>query len=174
MVDMTWTAPDIERVEPLRAGASELGSLHSWIRYHRQTLLWKCRGLTAAQLATASVAPSDLTLLGLIRHLTDVERGWFRRGVGGDKTARPLYYSDENPDGDIEVGDADAEAGIAAYRAEWVLVDQAIAGAELDARLAGSEDVDVRWVFLHMIEEYARHNGHADLIRERIDGSVGD
>ena len=171
---MPWTAPDVDRAEPIRAGATERAALQAWIKYHRQTLLWKCRGLTGEQLATAAVPPSNLTLLGLVRHMTDVERGWFRRGVGHDKSATPLYYSDDHPDGDLEVAGADAEADFAAYRAECTLVDQAIADADLDGRLDGADDVDVRWVFLHMIEEYARHNGHADLIRERIDGSVGD
>ena len=87
--------------------------LTRWLDYHRQTLRWKCQGLSADQLKTAAAEPSNLTLLGQVRHMAEVERGWFRRRICG------------------------------------------------------------RWVYVHMIEEYARHNGHADLLRERIDGVTG-
>jgi uncharacterized damage-inducible protein DinB len=174
---MTWTAPEIERrKEPLVAG--ERAMLEGWLDYHRDTLLFKCQGLSADQLRRRSVEPSSLSLLGLVRHMTDVERSWFRRRVGGEHDAPPLYYDDTNPDGDFDdVDTADAEADFAAFRAEVELARAAAAGHSLDETFhherTGNE-ISVRWVYVHMIEEYARHNGHADLVRERIDGMTGD
>jgi hypothetical protein len=152
--------------------------LDQWLDYHRATLHQKCAGLDDAQLRTASCPPSDLTLLGLVRHMTDVERGWFLRGVA-ERSANqipPLYYSDEYPDGDFgNLDSASTEAVFATYDAAIADIRAAIAGAELDDTFDnGGTPVSLRWVYVHMIEEYARHNGHADLIRERIDGVTGD
>jgi uncharacterized damage-inducible protein DinB len=151
-----------------------------YIDWHRATLLRKCEGLTAEQLKRRSVPPSNLSLLGLVRHLADVERGWFRRGIGGETsaTAPPIFYGDDDEEGDIDFGpDADAAADLATYRDEIALCREVIdATGSLD-RAIGEEDggpVTVRWVFQHMLEEYARHNGHADLLREAIDGATGD
>ncbi|BCB87574.1 DinB family protein [Phytohabitans suffuscus] len=174
---MTWTAPEIERRdEPYIAG--ERAMLEGWLDYHRDTLLLKCQGLTADQLRRRSVEPSSLSLLGLVRHMADVERGWFRRRVGGETGLSPLYYSDDDPDGEFDgVDSADAEADFATFRAEVELAKAAVAGRGLDETFrherTGAE-ISVRWVYVHMIEEYARHNGHADLVRERIDGMTGD
>jgi Protein of unknown function (DUF664) len=152
--------------------------LDQWLDYHRATLRRKCAGLDDAQLRTASCSPSDLTLLGLVRHLTDVERGWFLRGVAGRSANQipPLYYSDEDPDGDFENLDgASTESVFDAYDAAIADIRAAIADAGLDQTFSnGATPCSVRWVYLHMIEEYARHNGHADLIRERIDGATGE
>jgi uncharacterized damage-inducible protein DinB len=167
------TAPDVERPEvPLVA--DERAMLDAWLDYHRATLLMKCAGLSDEQLKLRSAEPSALSLLGLVRHLTDVERGWFRRGVAGEKGPQvgPIYYSDERPEGDIdEVDDADPAAVFAAYNEEVERCRAATAGVPLD-RLVGEHSV--RWIYTHMLEEYARHNGHADLLRERIDGTTGD
>jgi uncharacterized damage-inducible protein DinB len=173
---MTWQAPQVVRADPKTINP-ERAALEDWLRFHRQTLLVKCAGLTAEQLKTAAVEPSNLSLLGLVRHMAEVERSWFRRGFAG-LDAGYLYCSEDDRDGDFDnVADADAEADFATYRAECAAADEAATGHGLDEtfrhRRTGTR-FDLRWVYLHMIEEYARHNGHADLLRERIDGVVGD
>jgi hypothetical protein len=151
--------------------------LDAWLDFHRATLLWKCEGLTDAQLKLRSAEPSTLSLIGLVRHMTEVERNWFRRRIGGE-SASPLYYSDQNEDGDFDdVDNADPAAMFAAYREEVEKCRAVAAGVALDALAATSGrrgPTSVRWIYVHMIEEYARHNGHADLLRERIDGAKGD
>ena len=150
--------------------------LQGWLDWHRQTLVSKCAGLTTEQLKTASVEPSNLTLLGLLRHMTEVERGWFRVRAAGQELP-DLYSSDTNEDGDLEdIADADAEADHAAFLAEIAACDAALASVSLEHEFSTKRRpvISVRWVYLHMIEEYARHNGHADLLRERIDGVTGD
>src|SRR3954467_11485566 len=104
----TWTAPSAHRVDEPFTGP-ERAMLQGWLDWHRQTLLSKCAGLTAEQLKTASAEPSNLTLLGLVRHLTEVERGWFRRHAAGDPTLEHAYCTDASPDGDFDdVAGADA------------------------------------------------------------------
>jgi hypothetical protein len=172
----SWTAPAVTRTDEPVTGA-ERPMLDGWLDWHRQTLLMKAAGLTAEQLKLASAEPSNLTLLGLIRHMTEVERSWFRSRAAGDTEAGLIYCSDDNPDGDFDdVADADAGANYAAFLAELDLVRKAIADLPLDHEFATRRRpaVSLRWAYLHMIEEYARHNGHADLIRERIDGATGD
>jgi uncharacterized damage-inducible protein DinB len=172
---VTWTAPQVHRDEPPEI-AAERAALQGWLDYHRATLLFKCQGLTAEQLVLRSAAPSTLSLLGLVRHMAEVERSWFRRGFTG-QDAGPMYYTDELPDGDFDLADpASAEADFAAYRRECELADQAVAGRSLDDTFVTSRGttLDLRWIYLHMIEEYARHNGHADILREQIDGVTGD
>jgi hypothetical protein len=173
---MTWTAPQTHRIDPPER-ADERASLDSFLDYHRQTLLWKCSGLTADQLKRRAVGTSNLTLLGLVRHLTDVERSWFRKRFAGEQV-EDIYFTAENPDADFDDLDtADAEADLAAYRAEIASCRAAAAGRGLDETFVhprtGTE-ISLRWVYLHMLEEYARHNGHADLIREAIDGATGE
>jgi uncharacterized damage-inducible protein DinB len=169
----TWTAPPAHRVTEPQTGP-ERAMLQGWLDWHRQTLLSKCAGLTAEQLKTASTPPSNLTLLGLVRHMTLVEQSWFARATGTEE--KWIYGSAENPDGDFEdIAGADAEADFKAYAAELIVVDAKIAGVSLDHEFVHRQSTkSVRWVYLHMIEEYARHNGHADLLRERIDGATGD
>ncbi len=158
-----------------RAG-EERAMLDGLLDLHRLTLLHKCAGLTAEQLAARSAEPSRLSLLGLIRHMTDVERGWFRRGFARQR-ADPVYSTAKNPDGDFDdAAAAQAELDLAAYQREVELVREAVAGHVLDERLRGNNgqaDISLRWIYLHLIGEYARHNGHADLLRERIDGTAG-
>ncbi len=172
---MTWSAPDIDRRgEPYVA--DERAMLQGWLDWHRDTLLHKCAGLSAEQLKTASVEPSNLTLLGLVRHMADVERAWFRRRVAGEEIDR-IYGGPDNEDADFDdVAGADAEADFAAYRAEVAACDAAVAERSLEETFISprGREISVRWVYFHMVEEYARHNGHADLIRERIDGATGD
>jgi uncharacterized damage-inducible protein DinB len=167
-----------DRDEPaLDAGEREM--LEGWLEYHRRTLAWKCEGLDDEQLRTASVAPSELSLMGLVRHMAEVERNWFRKVLTGEDPG-PLYFTDEDPDGDFHPTPADTwEDTYATWQAEIGAARQNAAGLGLGEPSKGrsrstGEPFSLRWIYTHMIEEYARHNGHADLIRERIDGSSGD
>ncbi len=167
-----------ERGRPgLQAGEREM--LTGWLDHHRAVLFWKCEGLTDEQLRQRSVPPSNLSLLGLIRHLADVERGWFRRVLLGEDVPS-LYKTADDPDGDFNgIGDADVAEAFRAFDAECGASRMAVAAAPgLDTlskeRAQGTgQEFSLRWILTHMIEEYARHNGHADLLRERIDSSTG-
>jgi hypothetical protein len=175
MTNATWIAPAADRTEPPRI-ADEQTMLRTFLDYHRQTLLVKCSGLTGDQLRTAAVEPSSLTLLGLVRHMTEVERWWFRIRGGGQQLDQ-IYCSDASPDGDFDdVAAADPAADLAAYERECAAADEAMAGRSLDDTFVHPRagETSLRWVYVHMIEEYARHNGHADLLRERIDGATGE
>ncbi|WAL99063.1 DUF664 domain-containing protein [Streptomyces sp. Je 1-369] len=155
----------------------ERAMLISFVRSQRETLEIKCRGLEA-ELGERSVEPSALSLLGLLRHLTDVERRWFRMALAGLDVS-PLYATPENADEDFDGAVAEPGAVAAAWeawRAEVEFAEKFVAEApDLDVEgqspLFGT--VSLRWVLLHLVQEYARHNGHADLLRERIDGTVG-
>jgi hypothetical protein len=166
----------VERNEPSPT-ADERGMLEGWLDYHRATLRRKCAGLDDDQLRTASCPPSNLTLLGLVRHMTDVERGWFLRGVARRPRgqAEPIYYSDEDEEGDFEnLGSASTQSVFETYDNAISEIRDALVDADLDRTFDnGGTPYSARWVYTHMIEEYARHNGHADLIRERIDGATG-
>jgi uncharacterized damage-inducible protein DinB len=171
----TWTAPPAHRVDEPLTGP-ERAMLQGWLDWHRQTLLGKCAGLTAEQLKQATAEPSDLTLLGLVRHMAEVERVWFRIRATGEAIGE-IYCTDDNPDADFDdVAGADAPADFETYAAELAAADRAAADLPLEHEfeLRGNKTFSLRWVYLHMIEEYARHNGHADLIRERLDGVTGD
>jgi uncharacterized damage-inducible protein DinB len=173
----TWCAPSIERALPERTSA-EREALTEWLDFHRQTLLTKCAGLTAAQLKLRPVAPSRLSLLGLVRHMTDVERWWFRMNAAGEDV-KFIYASGDHRGADFEdIDDANAADDLEAFRQECDSARAAVAGRPLDDVVPGFGDHpertrNIRWIHLHMIEEYARHNGHADLIRESIDGATG-
>jgi hypothetical protein len=173
----TWTAPGIERSEPdLVAG--ERRSLEQWLDYHRATLLTKCAGLTAVQLKARAVPPSRLSLLGLVRHMVEVERWWFRMHAAGEEIG--FIYDPDAVGLDFEeIEGADAAADLETFRRECDAARAAVAGRSLDDVVPSRGDHpererDVRWLYVHMIEEYARHNGHADLLREAIDGATGD
>jgi pimeloyl-ACP methyl ester carboxylesterase/uncharacterized damage-inducible protein DinB len=173
----TWTAPPVQRAEP-GPGLGERQALEAWLDYHRDTLLHKCAGLTAGQLKERAVPPSRLSLLGLVRHMTEVERWWFRMHAAGADL--PFPYDPDQTGQDFEALDgADAAANIEAFRQEIAQARAAVAARPLDDVVPSRGDHperarDIRWIYLHMIEEYARHNGHADLLRERIDGATGD
>lgn len=157
--------------------ATERAALEQWLDFHRLTLAMKCEGLDDAQLRTASAPPSDLNLLGLVRHMAEVERAWFRKILAGEDVQ--WLYDDEDIDRDIHVTDEDTwEEAYAAWQAEIAHARANAAGRGLDDLSLGKHrsgrTYNLRWIYLHMIEEYARHNGHADLIRERIDGATGD
>ena len=173
---MTWTAPAVDRSDPPLV-TGERAALEAWLDYQRETLLLKCSGLTAAQLRERAVPPSGLTLLGLVRHMTEVERWWFR--VHGANQHMTFRYTEENLDADFEdLDEPDAEVVLAAYWEEAGLARAAVRGLDLEHVVPSHGDHpervrNLRWIYLHMIEEYARHNGHADLLRERIDGATG-
>ena len=171
-----WTAPAVERADPDHV-AAERRAVEQWLDYHRDILLAKCAGLTAEQLKRRAVPPSNLSLLGLVRHLADAERGWFRQCAAREDVP-DLYWTEADSDADFDdIEAADAEADLDTYRREIAAARKAAAGKGLDDVVPfpwGGPDRDIRWIYLHMIEEYARHNGHADLIRECIDGVTGD
>jgi hypothetical protein len=167
-----WPSPD--RTDPPQV-AGERDSLDAWVNYHRSTLLRKCAGLEPEQLVSRACPPSSLSLLGLVRHLTEVE-GWFHDF--DDEPYDEWYSSDEDPDACFNAVEASrAEQDLVAYHASVERARAAVEGRDLDEispEPDESRPVSLRWIYLHMIEEYARHNGHADLLRERIDGMTGD
>jgi Protein of unknown function (DUF664) len=155
--------------------APERASLDAWVDFHRATLLMKCAGLPPERLAERCCPPSSLSLLGLVRHLTEVE-AWFHDF--DRKPAGEWYSTDADPDASFHGVDPErADADLAAYRESVDRARAAVIGHELGEISPEPDDgrpVSLRWIYLHMIEEYARHNGHADLLRERIDGVTGD
>ena len=150
-----------------------------YLRSQRLTLELKCAGLDAEQLARRSVEPSSLSLLGLVRHMAEVERSWFRRVLAGQDA--PRRYSPEG-EFDHDFDDAVADPGCvdeawAAWREEVAFAEQYLRDHDdmsQTAVMRNGERISFREVLVHMVEEYARHNGHADLLRERIDGRVGE
>lgn len=166
-----------ERTEPSTL-AGEREMLEGWLEYHRETLEMKCAGLDDEQLRQLSAPPSEISLLGLVRHMTEVERSWFRKILAGEDVT--YLYSDEDKDGDFHVSEQDTYAeAYAAWQAEIARARELAASHGLDDVAAAQhprtgESFNLRWIMTHMIEEYARHNGHADLVRERIDGATGD
>jgi uncharacterized damage-inducible protein DinB len=167
-------AVHLERTDP-PFEADERAMLDSWLEYHRATLAMKCDGLSADQLRERAVPPSSMSLLGLVRHMADVERNWFRRVLSGED-APGLFWADDNEDGDFDdVDDASVEEAFDAWRSECANARRVAAAMQLeDTGTRRGEPVSLRWVLVHMVEEYARHNGHADFLRERIDGTTGD
>ena len=176
MTQSSWAAPTVGRTEPAEI-ADERPMLDAWLDYHRATLLDKCSGLAADQLRRRSVEPSTMSLLGLVRHMAEVERSWFRRRAAGMDLPF-IYCSDDRPDADFDDTEtADVEADFATYVSEVDLARETARELPLDHTFFYSWrkcDMSLRWIYVHMIEEYARHNGHADLLRERIDGRTGD
>jgi uncharacterized damage-inducible protein DinB len=167
-------APEVARSSPgYLLGEREM--LDGWLDYHRATLLWKCGGLTDDQLRERSCPPSTLSLLGLVRHMTDVENGWFS-ALLSEEGYRPRYSTNDDPDGDFDsLDNAPPDEVFAAYLDQCDRSRRLANGIPLDQTLPGpTKTYSLRWVYTHMVEEYARHNGHADLLRERIDGAVGD
>ena len=159
---------------PLLGGERE--TMRAYLDYHRATLAMKCQGLSDEDLRRRSMPPSTLTLLGLVRHLAEVERTWFRRVINGEDL--PLRWSAE---GDFQAAyDASASSRAEAFGAWQEEVEHArrieLAAESLDVtgyQARWGEHVSLRLVMLHLIHEYARHNGHADFLREGIDGEVG-
>ncbi|MCX4677142.1 DinB family protein [Streptomyces sp. NBC_01433] len=169
--------------------ADERVSLESWLDFYRTTLAQKCDGLDEERLREASTAPSPITLLGLVHHMAEVERNWFRR-VLAEEDAPPIFTSEADPGAGAEEdaeGDAEgADGGFAldegaTYEGALSVWQAEIGRARENCAVRALEDtspfmggrVTLRWIYTHMIGEYARHCGHADLVRERIDGRTG-
>jgi uncharacterized damage-inducible protein DinB len=152
----------------------ERAMLEGWLEFHRTTLLLKCEGLDDDARKARPVATSLLSLHGLVRHMAEVERGWFRQ-VLAEEDIGDIWVTDGNPDAELApLEGADWEADLAQWRAECDAARAVAAARGLDdtGRRRG-EAVSLRWIYTHMVEEYARHNGHADLLRELVDGAVG-
>jgi uncharacterized damage-inducible protein DinB len=177
LADM-FADPDPRTYPPARA--DERGTIVGFLRWQRDTLEVKCTGLDAAGMAWRGVEPSTLSLLGLVRHMADVERGWFRRVMAGQDAPRH-FTSATDPDGDFDGAAPDpalVEEAWTVWRAEVAFAERFVAEApdlDITGKIPDSwrGPMSLRWVLFHMLEEYARHNGHADLLRQRIDGAVG-
>ncbi|MFH9614127.1 DinB family protein [Streptomyces pratensis] len=170
---MTWTAPEVTRTTGPLTG-NERETLAGFLAFYRTTLLQKCANLTGAQLAERTVEPSNLTLLGLIRHMAKVERIWFREALAG-LTLPSMYDAEKGKDADFEDLSPDRAPDDYARLVEEIrLADETAAGMSLDTTFTRRGSVySLRTVHVHMIAEYARHIGHADLLRERLDGTTG-
>jgi uncharacterized damage-inducible protein DinB len=172
-----WVDPedDPRSQEPT---TGERDTLVDYLDAYRKTLMMKCEGLTPEQLATASVPPSNLTLLGLVRHMAAVEQSWFRRVMDRHLELPRLWGKSENRDADfteIEPTQECVDEAFAALTREITYAEEWVASQD-DLSVLGTldgEEIELRVVLVHMIEEYARHCGHADLLRECLDGRTG-
>ncbi|WP_328394582.1 DinB family protein [Streptomyces sp. NBC_00390] len=173
------TTPDGRRIPPPHA--DERAMLESWLDFQRATLSLKCTGLDGSRLREASVPPSPMTLLGLVQHMAEVERNWFQRVFAGQKVPA-VYAKSKEASGFALSSERGIDEALAVWRAEIARGRELTDAASLtdcgelsgqEAAIVGDRSVSLRWILIHMIEEYARHNGHADLIRERIDGVTG-
>jgi uncharacterized damage-inducible protein DinB len=173
-----WVDPDDDPREPSEGGSGEKAVLAGYLRHYRLTLEMKCEGLDAEQLARRAVPPSTLSLLGLVRHLAKVEHSWFRRVLQGETEIPQLYWSTEDRDlaftgavpDPVVVEDAWASWRREVANAEAYLDSVAELGATVDHH---GQPTEIRDIIVHLVEEYARHLGHADLLRECIDGRTG-
>jgi len=167
-------ADDSRQPVPLVGGEREI--LTGFLEWHRQTVALKCAGIPPERLSEMSIAPSGMSLHGLVRHLAGVERWWFRIQFAGEDLPL-LYYSDDDPDQDFGALDGDVEEALAVWRAECEVSRSIVAAAEslgqTGTRKRDGQPFSLRWLLADMIAEYARHAGHADLLRERIDGQTG-
>ncbi|WP_399928181.1 DinB family protein [Streptomyces kanamyceticus] len=164
------------RTEPPHTAPDERASLTAFLQYQRETLAMKCAGLTAEQLKERAVPPSDMSLLGLVRHLAEVERSWFGNVMNGEALRADWSGRVPGEHADFDVADADPDEAFEVWHAECArsrAVVDALDSLDATADFRG-DTYSLRYVLTHMIEEYARHNGHADLLRERIDGVTGE
>jgi uncharacterized damage-inducible protein DinB len=173
-----WLHPDEDPRHTDHQPSGERETLLDYLRHYRLTLELKCEGLDAEQLARRSVPPSTMSLLGLVRHMARVERAWFYRTMQHHPEDTKLYWTEDEPDLDFDGAVADpavVEDAWATWRREVARAEEYLAGVDsLDVEgNHHGEPVPLREVLVHMIEEYARHCGHADLLRECIDGRTG-
>ena len=171
-LSMAWTSPAPETVDGPTTG-DDRAILEGYLAWQRMTLLNVCAGLGAEQLAARPVPPSTLSLQGLVRHLAKVERIWLRQRIAGQDVV-PLYGGpgDDTDFKDVEAALANQE--VEQLRQEWRLGDVAVAPIPFDYELdVSGYAMSVRMIYLHLIGEYARHNGHADLLRQALDGVTG-
>jgi hypothetical protein len=164
-----------ERV-PEPTDGDEGSVLLGWLAFHRNALATKCSGLDDDQLATRSTPPSSLSLIGLVRHLTEMERVYATWALGPPEPLRFVWgdYTDGGPDWDFDTDASAVAASIGAWEVEQRTADQRIAAHASMNSVGGGNRRSVRWNLTKLVGEYARHNGHADLIRERIDGRTGE
>jgi uncharacterized damage-inducible protein DinB len=177
--DGIWARPEDDPRAMGSTPVGELVTIRAYLSNYRLTLGMKCENLSPEQLATRSVPPSTMSLLGLVRHMARVEHHWFQRVLQGQPDVPRLYWSPDHHDLDFDgavTEPAVAEDAFAAWKAQIAAADEYLDGmTDLDAMVhtPRGEEVSVRDVLIHMIEEYARHCGHADLLRECIDGRTG-
>ena len=172
-----WVDPEEDTRHPDAVSKGEKAILAEYLDHYRMTLEMKCEGLDAEQLARRSVPPSTLSLLGLVRHLAMVEHSWFRRVIGAQPDLPRPFKSEEDRDLDFNGAVADDEVvaeAWEAWRREVAHARTVYEELDLDATvLVRGEPAEARDIIVHMVEEYARHVGHADLLRECIDGRTG-
>jgi uncharacterized damage-inducible protein DinB len=170
---MTWTVPTPDPVDGPLTGPDR-PMLEGYLGWQRNTLLNICAELTGEQLSQRPLPTSNLSLLGLVRHAAKVERIWFRQRAAGEDVA-PLFDLELGEDHDFDGGvAAEAEADLQRLRDEWLDADVAVAAMSFDDTFdVAGDEFSLRMVYVHMIGEYARHNGHADLLREALDGVTG-
>ena len=167
-----WADPADDPRDNESTPEGELATLLDYLANYRITLRMKCEGLTPEQLARRSVPPSTMSLLGLLRHLAEVERDWHNWITEGEPL--PRLYGEKDADFDGAVAEqAVVDAAYADLEREQAATDAALAGHPDLGERVGREQVTVRELMVHRIEEYARHCGHADLLRECVDGRVG-
>lgn len=174
MVSMVEDLEDPRRDEPAFV-LPEREMLEKWLEFHRMTLMLKCEGLDDESRKRRPIATSKLSLHGLVRHMAEVERNWFRRVLLRESDAPPIWYDPAIEDSELVPLDyASWEDDLRAWQVECSASRAAAARHQLDeAGVRHGQPCSLRWIYVHMIEEYARHNGHADLIRELVDGKVG-
>ncbi len=173
-----WVDPEDDPRQPDELAVGENAVLADYLERYRTTLEMKCDGLSPEELARRSVPPSTMSLLGLVRHLARVEHHWFRRALEGQADLPRLYRTEEDPDLDFNGAEGTEEAVADAWEswhrevahAREVYARYADLGETFDYR---GQQTEVRDIIVHMVEEYARHCGHADLLRECIDGRTG-
>jgi uncharacterized damage-inducible protein DinB len=170
---MTWTAPEPRPVDGPMVGPDR-PLLEGYLDWQRATLLNICAGLSAAQLAQRPIESSNLSLLGLVRHLTKVERIWFVERLGG-QSLLPMYDAALGKDADFDdVQPADAPAAVDRWQEQCRAAREIAAGHSFDDTITSQgELMSLRMIVVHMIGEYSRHNGHADMLREAVDGVTG-
>jgi uncharacterized damage-inducible protein DinB len=181
MTDPSTTAVVAEREDTRSDGpmtGAERAVLDHWLDLYRETTLLKIAGLDAEQLTRRAVRPSSMSLVGMVRHLTEVEAYWLRVVLLDEHDVPDYYCTPASEDGDFDdVDPATAAADVAAYQAELIVTRaNAAAWSDLDVPVRGlrkGKQVNLRWILTHLIEEYARHLGHMDLLREVVDGRVG-
>lgn len=168
-----WTAPTPDPVDGPLTG-DDRPILEGFLAWERSTLLNICAGLTGEQLSARPVATSNLSLLGLVRHLAKVERFWFRQHAAGEEV-EPMYDPALGKNADFDDLDpTQAEADFTRLTQEWRQADEVVAGMAFDDTFdVRGQDFSLRMVYVHLIAEYSRHNGHADLLRESLDGTTG-
>ena len=178
MSDM-WTDPADDPRESLHLGTSEKATVTEYLEAYRLTLEMKCEGLTPQQMGTRSVPPSQLSLLGMVRHMARVEHKWFRSVLGGRPDTPRIFDDGDSGFAELDPTEEGVAAAWLAWRGEveharhlWEAWPEANMGAELPDGRGGT--LTVRDLAVHMVEEYARHMGHVDLLRECIDGRTGE